>query len=384
MSDSSSVFCSTADPCARISLGALRNNIRVLKGQLPRDTAFTAVVKSDAYGHGIEAVSRVAMEEGCAFLVVHSVTEADELRRSIPDAPILICGPILPIEAARAVGAGYVVFVGNVEVARALDAAGKAQGIKARGHLKVDTGMGRFGFLDASPGFADDIAEVLSMKGIDWEGVATHFSESDDTESRYTQEQTQRFREVLRLMTTGGARPRWVHAANSGGILHFPETAFSLVRMGIAMYGVSPGSRKSQILSHLQPVMTLACRVADVREIPEGTPISYGRTYVTTRPSRLALLPVGYGNGYPRSASSKSEVLVRGCHAPVLGRVTMNIIVVDATDIEGIRVGDPVLLFGREGEETHRVEKLAEAADMIPYEILCNVGRATPRIVVTD
>jgi len=368
---------------ARVSPRAIRRNLAAIRSRLPRETAIAAVVKSDGYGHGMELAARVAASEGCAFLAVISVEEAAALRDMAFDCGILVIGPIEPWQAPEAVALDLGVFAGNFEVAQALDAAAREQSTRARVHLKIDTGMGRFGFLDTPEVFGPALDRLLQLSNLNLEGAATHFSVADEPESEFTREQARRFRLILRMLEARGVRPRWIHAANSAAIVHFPDTAFSLVRTGLAMYGVYPGPEPEAALE-LEPAMTLGCRIADVRGVPAGFSVSYAGTFKTARPSRLAVLPVGYGCGYPRHASGKAQAIIRGRRAPLAGRITMNITVADVTDVPEARVGDTALLFGREGSGLLRVEEVARAAGAIPYEVLCNVGRCTPRLLEED
>jgi alanine racemase len=366
-----------------VSLEALRGNLRLLRGRLPRDVAAAAVVKSDAYGHGLVSVARVAVEEGCRFLVVSCLREVRRLRHEGITTDALIIGPILPDEAADVVAEGAVVALGSMEVALALDAEARRQGRRARVHLKLDTGMGRFGFLTQPDLLAATVARLRALPGLDIEGAATHFSESDEPESDYTAEQGRVFRLALRVLESQGVHPQWIHAANSGGVVHFPQMAFSMVRLGLAMYGICPGPEPGNGIC-LEPVMSAMCRVADLRDVPSGFPVSYGRTFVTKRSSRLALLPVGYGDGYPRHASGRAHVMVRGELVPLLGRVTMNFVVVDVTDLRDVAVGDTALLFGCAGADRLPARDLATAASTIPYELFCNMGRSLPSVVHED
>lgn len=369
----------TAPLQARIRLDAMRQNLRALRKRLPKDTRICAVVKTDGYGHGMAYAARVAVEEKCRFLAVLSVKEAAQLRALGFTADILIIGPIEPWQAAEAVRPGVAVFVGSLEVAEALDAAARAQGARARVHLKIDTGMGRFGFLEQPMEWNETIERLLALPNLEIEGAATHFSMADEPDSDFTPNQARRFRRALRQLEAKGIRPPWIHAANSAAILHFPDTAFSLVRPGIAIYGAYPGPPPEKPIE-LEPVMTLTTRIVDIRPVPAGTPVSYGRAFITRRPSRLALLPLGYESGYPRHASGNAEVIVRGKRAPLVGRITMSLTVADVTDVPDAAVGDTALVFGRLGDDLLRVEEVARAAETIPYEILCNVGRNVPRV----
>ncbi|NQU42033.1 alanine racemase [bacterium] len=372
----------TLRPLSRavIRPGALRHNISELRKRLPAQTAMAAVVKTDGYGHGMLTVARIAIEEGCQFLAVASVEEAAVLREHGFETAIAIVAPILPGEAEEAVLLDARVFVGSLDVARALGQAARRLGKTARVHLKIDTGMGRFGLIDEAADLDSALEEIAGLACVEVEGAATHFSQADEPGVDFTADQAVRFRRALARMDEHGLHPRWVHAANSGGVVHFPQHAFNLVRPGIAMYGVCPGPQPQPGID-LEPVMSLETVVADLRRVQAGVPVSYGRTFVTKRPSRLAVLPVGYGNGFPRHASNACEVVIRGRRVPLVGRVTMNLTVADVTDLSDVAVGDPVLLFGRRGEDILGVEELAAAAGTISYEILCNVGRSTTRVV---
>ncbi|MBN1867476.1 alanine racemase [Candidatus Sumerlaeota bacterium] len=379
---------SSCGPTAEVSSGALRRNLRALRSLLPPETEIAAVVKSDGYGHGIETVARAATREGCRFLAVSGLDEAAHLRSRGFSNDILITGPILPEEASEAVALGIHVALGNEPLARALDQAARARDTRTPVHVKLDTGMGRYGFLCEGIDLTELIDVLGGLKHLDIQGLMTHFSESELPGSEYTRRQHDLFLTVLQKMAAVGIRPRWIHAANSGGVIHFPEAAHSLVRVGIAMYGVYPGPDSAENLSaekvELEPAMTLRCPVADIRLIGVGASISYGRRFTTHQTRRLGLLPVGYGNGYPRSASGGARVMIKGRSAPVVGAISMNVVVIDVTDHEGVEVGDSALFFGRTDQEVLRVEEVAEAAGTIPYEILCNVGRCTPRVVVDE
>ncbi|MFP4379130.1 MAG: alanine racemase [Candidatus Sumerlaeia bacterium] len=359
---------------------AIRHNLKILAERLPAKTTMAAVIKSDGYGHGMIRTARAAADAGVRFLAVIEVWEAEKLRNKGFQQDILMIGPTFPQQAESVVATGSHIFVGNLEVARALDAAAKKQGTTAKVHLKIDTGMGRFGFLDKAESFHAILDVLGKMEHIEIVGAATHFSEADEPESPYTEEQSRRFRFCLRMIKDRGFDLPWIHAANSGALVHFPNAAFSLVRAGIAMYGACPGPQPNPRLK-LKPAMSLMARLIDIRDVPPGSPISYGRTFTTSRPTRLGLLPIGYGHGYPRHASGKARVIIGGKSAPILGRVTMNLICIDLTDCPESKVGDVALLFGENGKDRLPVEELAEQAETISYEILCNVGRSIPILV---
>ncbi len=372
-----------ANLVARISLRAFRENIRMVRTRLAPGVGFAALAKSDGYGHGAAAIGRVALEEGCRFLIVASFEEAQELRAQGVTGDVLIVGPIFPEQAPEVVAGGFAVAGASLDVLRALETAAARQERRARVHLKFDTGMGRLGFLDDTRELPRTLEKFCCFEHLEFEGAMTHFCESDAADPQFTQDQARRFRLVLRELEAVGLRPRWIHAANSDAALRYPDLGFSMVRSGIALFGAGSSSLPEGAtppLPELEPVMTALTRVADLRQVPANHPISYSRTHVTRRPTRLAILPVGYGDGYPRSASNRAQVLIQGQRAPVLGRITMNLTVVDVTDIGDVTLGAPALLFGRLGNQILRVEELAHAAGTIPYEILCNMGRRLPRV----
>lgn len=369
---------------ARVSLAAIRGNLATLRALMPAGAACSVLVKSDAYGHGAVDVAQVALESGVEFLDVATVNEALELRNAGCEGDILVLGPILPHQADAAVRSDLVVCVGAVGVASALAEAALAASTQARVHLKIDTGMGRFGLRDDASDFARQVGAIAAMPGLSIEGALTHFAEADEPESDYTAAQLRRFARARQVLAEAGVSPRYVHAANSAGLIYHPGARFNLARIGIALYGAVPHARPLEVgrIVELQPAMSLVARVADIRELPAGASVSYGRRFVASRPTRLALIPAGYGNGYPRSATGRAEALVRGRRVPIVGTITMNLMAADATDAPEVNVGDEALLFGRLGDDVLPVEEVADAAGTISYEVLCNVGRSTPRVVV--
>lgn len=359
---------------------ALRANYHTLKARLPKKTACAVLVKSDGYGHGLLTAARVAAEEGAAFLAVATVEEGRRLREAGFALPILLVGPTPEWEMAEALRLNLRGFIGTLENGAAWNRHAALLGKKAKVHLKLDTGMGRFG-LQADPEYLEKFVKAWKkMDHLELDGVATHFSMADVPESDFTREQARIFRLALRILEENGLHPSWIHAANSGAVVHFPDLAFNLVRLGIGWYGACPGPQPKETVP-LLPAMSLKARILEIREVPAGAPVSYGATYYTERPSRLAILPVGYGCGYPRRASNRASVLIRGRRVPLLGRVTMNYTLADVTDIPEAATGDVALFFGDHGKGRLRVEEVADAAETISYEVLCQVGQCSPRIV---
>jgi len=366
---------------AEIDLPALRRNIATVRrevGPLPR---IMAVVKADAYGHGAVPVAWHALKSGCDALGVGDSAEALQLRESGITGPILILGAIIEEEIPKVVEADVAVSVHSPDLLDLLDDEGRRQHRLLRLHLKIDTGMGRLG---ASPQRASEIArEIQSRRNLELEGLCTHLSSAFTANAAQTREQLDRFHEAVESLKAIGIRPPVIHAANSAGMLTFPESRFDMVRTGITLYGLDPGLfRKLNI--PLSPILSLKTRIAFLKGVPTGTPVGYEQTWRSARPTRIATCPVGYNDGYPRLLSNKAYALVRGRRVPVVGTVTMDYVMLDVGDLEETAVGDEVTLIGRDGVEEIRCDELAATIGTIPYEITCGLGRRVKRIYVDD
>lgn len=366
---------------AVVDLGALRRNYRLIRSMTPPACGILAVVKADAYGHGFMDVARELESMDVTAFGVAFLAEGIQLRKSGIDRPILILGGIYPGQERKCVGYNLSTAIFSEEQARLLDAAAKSLYRKARVHVKIDTGMGRLGIPhDDAPRFF----QLLSRHPhLELEGVMTHLSVADELGpegSAHTEEQLRRFQIGVDAARSAGFSPRFVHLSNSAATVSALCTECTLVRPGIALYGVLPSPDFAGRLT-LSPVMSFRSRVAMVKSVPEGTPISYGRRYVTGRPSVIASIPAGYADGYPRSLSNRGEVLIRGGRAPVAGTVCMDWLMADVTDIPGVTPGDEVILFGADADGNRiAVEEVAAWGGTIPYEILCGVSKRVPRI----
>ena len=356
---------------AIVDLDAVRHNVRVLK---PDGVELMAVVKANAYGHGDVPVARAAVDAGAGWLGVALVEEGLGLREAGLRAPILLLSE-LPAEAAGdAVAAGLTPTVYSEEVAAAVMAAADRTGRPRRVHVKVDTGMHRVGI---APEEAVGFARRLQGRGAEIEGVWTHFARSEEVDDPTTVEQLKRFREVLDALEGAGIRPRYRHAANSGATIAWPESHLDLVRVGVAMYGISPGPQLDG-RADLRPAMSLRSRVTHVRRLPAGEAVSYGHRYRLDRDAWIATVPIGYADGYLRALSNVGRVLIGGARRPVAGTVTMDHILVDCGD-DTVAVDDEVVLIGRQGGQEIRAEEVAGWAGTIGYEIVCAVGPRVPR-----
>lgn len=366
-----------------IDARALKSNVRVFREIVGPERVLVAVVKADAYGHGAQVVAGVALEAGADWLGVFDVAEGLALRRLGFDAPVIVLGPTREPQLAQALDAGFRLTVASLDAAEML--AGRGAG--ARAHLKVETGTNRQGL---DPQELTRAAEMLRGAGVEIEGVYTHFADIEDTtDHAFAEGQRRRFERALSLLGELGIEPALPHTACTAAAILFDDTHFALVRMGIGLYGLWP-SKETLVSANalgrnrlgLQPVMTWKTRVAQVKSVASGQFVGYGRTFRTTRPTRLAVLPVGYADGYDRRLSGAAHVLVRGVRAPVRGRVCMNLTMVDVTDVPGAATGDEVVLLGRQGDEVVTAEDLARLAGTINYEIVTRAAPGAPRVLI--
>jgi alanine racemase len=366
---------------AEINLAALERNLRQIRAALPAHIRYVSVVKADAYGHGLHHVAARLMHAGADLFAVANLTEAAALRELGPGWPILVLSPLLPEEDLRAAGLEVALTVSSAgEVAR-LNAAGAAAGRPLDIHLKIDTGMGRLGVWHEE--IAPLYAQIRAASHVRLAGVFTHFS-SPDEDAAFTSEQRRRFLAALARCPGLATSSLLVHADNSAG-LETLETAgpFNAVRVGLLQFGVRPSERSLLAAAATEPVFSFHTRVGLVKSLPADTAISYGRTHVLARRSTLAVLTAGYADGLTRAASNRAEVLIRGRRCPVLGRVTMDQTIVDVTDVPGVACGDPVVLVGRQADQTISLSEFSRWADTIPWETLCSVTKRVPRVYRT-
>jgi alanine racemase len=362
---------------AEVDLGTLAYNYHQLRQFASPSVKFLAVVKADAYGHGAIPVSKKLEELGADFLGVATVQEGAELRNAGIKKPILVLSGIYQEEAEDVLTYQLTPMVYRLEIAEILSAAAKKQGKKIPIHIKVDTGMGRIGVLaEEAAAFAN---RVRKFENLDIEGVASHFSTADGGNSSFAEEQLQRFTRTLEEMKNVDIDPPYCHIANSAALVTLPAAHFTLVRPGIMLYGSYPSSSLKDKVP-LRQVMSWKSLVANLKKVPKDYPISYGRTFITQRPSLIAAIPVGYADGYNRLFSNRGEILINGMRAPVVGRVCMDWTMADVTDVPGVAVGDEVVLLGSQLGKEITAEELGERIGTIAYEILCSVGKRVARI----
>ncbi len=359
---------------AVIDLEAYAHNLHEVRRIIGKKVGIAAVVKANAYGHGLAPVAQRALQEGAAMLAVATVEEGMALRAAGLDGPILVMVQPGRDALPEAVAHRLTVMIGDVRTAEALgQLAHRAKRVVAV-HCKIDTGMGRQGFDVAEA--REAIEYITRISHIDIEGIATHFCSADIPEDTYTMGQVRAFRHLLRQLERSGIPYEVTHAANSAALLNYHASHFDLVRPGLMTYGVGT-TVKPAAHADLRPVLSWRTRVIQVRHFKEGSSVGYGRTYVTPAPMTAAVLPVGYADGYRHALSNRADVLIRGRRCPVRGAVSMDQILVETTHLGEVRAGDTATLIGADGDERITAEELARAADTIPYEILAGIG---PRV----
>lgn len=366
---------------AEIDIDAIAHNINQLRGCLKPATKMMAVVKANAYGHGTLEVARVCAREGLDFLGVAVLDEALGIRRDGIDIPVLILGFTPPEGNEEIVEHEIRQTVFSREMAESLSETASSQGKKAYVHIKIDTGMSRIGFpaLDAD---LAEIARIFELPNLVVEGIFTHLAMADSPDRSYTEMQLHRFESCLEGLTKLGVKMPIVHAANTAGTIEHQNAHFDMVRAGIGIYGLKPSPEVDTRHLDLIPAMRLKSSVVMVKEVPPSTAVSYGCTYVTDKRTRIATVPVGYGDGYTRLYSDRAWAAVNGQRIPLIGRVCMDHCMFDVTDKE-VELGDEVILFGRP-EDGVTADDLAQCIGTINYEVVCLINSRVPRIYVNN
>lgn len=362
---------------ALIDLDAIYGNIERTKKKLSSDTKLLAVIKANAYGHGAVAVSKI-LEPLADMYGVALVEEGIELRESGCVKPILILGTV-PMEQYKEALAYHITpTLYTYDMALEYQKEAKKHNCTGKAHIKLDTGMGRIGFLPNEKSL-DDIEKICKLSNIEIEGCFTHMARADEKDRAATEKQFEIYNWFISELEKRGITFKIHHLANSASIMGYSELYMDMVRSGISTYGIYPSDEvdKSKLL--LKPAMSIQARISYIKTLPKGYPVSYGGTYVTTDNVKAATIPVGYADGYPRALSGKADVLVHGRRVPVIGRVCMDQFMVDITNVENVSVGDWVTLMGKEGDEEITVEELSYMAGSFPYEFVCGVSARVPR-----
>ena len=365
-----------------IDLPALDRNVGRIKQSLPKHIRYVAVVKADAYGHGMPEVVTRLLQAGVDTFAVANVAEASRLREISPDADILLLSPTLPNEISRALELVLDITINSIEEVEAVVRTAEALKLKARVHIKVDTGMGRSGVWHERA--QEVFSKVASSSAIQWCGVYTHFSDAD-TDTAYTIQQRKLFLDLLEKIPSDVRKNLLIHADNSAGLESFSSNSpFNAVRIGLMQYGLPPSAGSFLASLKPDPVLSFHAKVVLVKDLPKGTSIGYNRTKTLSRDSKVAVIAVGYGDGVPTAASNRGHFLINGKRCPILGRVSMDQTVVDVSDVGSVKPGDVATILGAQGNDRITVTEFCKWSDSIPWEALCTLTQRVQRVYRSD
>ena len=367
--------------CAHINLDAVLHNLKAMREHISADTKIMAVIKADAYGHGAVPIAWEMEELPYVYgYGVASVEEAMQLRNANIRKPILVLGYTFPYSYPTLINQEITPTVFRSDVLHQLDEMAGKMNVKAPIHIKVDTGMTRIGIRPDAEGVAF-VKEALACENLIVEGIFTHFSKADEADKDFAKGQHERFLAFVDACEKeNNFKFDFVHCSNSAGIIDMPQANEDLVRAGIILYGMWPSDEVNKNAIELEPVLSLKSHIVYVKEVEAGVPVSYNGTYITDRTTRIATIPVGYADGYPRNLSNTGTVLIAGKRAPIIGRVCMDQFMVDVTHIPECKEGDEVTLIGRDGEECITMEELGDISGRFNYEFACEIGKRTPRV----
>lgn len=367
--------------CAHIDLDAILHNLKQMRAHINDDTKIMAVIKADAYGHGAVPIAWEMEELSYVYgYGVASVEEAMQLRNANIRKPILVLGYTFPYSYETLINQEITPTVFRRDVLHQLNEIAGRMNVKTPIHIKVDTGMTRIGIRPDEEGAAF-VKEALSCENLVVEGIFTHFSKADETDKAFANGQLRSFLSfVAKCEGENDYKFKFVHCSNSAGIIDMPDANLDLVRAGIILYGMWPSEDVSKDAVDLEPVLSLKSHIVYVKDVEAGIPVSYNGTYITERTTRIATIPVGYADGYPRNLSNTGTVIIAGKRAPIIGRVCMDQFMVDVTGIPECKEGDEVTLIGRDGSEWITIEELGAVSGRFNYEFACEIGKRTPRV----
>lgn len=366
---------------AEVNLDNLAHNMREVRRLAGKQSMVTAVIKADGYGHGAVKIAQTLLDNGADRFAVAVLDEAIELRNAGFKTPILILGYTQPERAEETVRFDLEQAVYSIEAAEALSKEAEVQGKIAQLHIKIDTGMGRIG-LQANEEAIDIISRIHGLPNINIKGIFTHFAVADETDKSYTEKQFKKFKWICDRLEEKDIKIEIKHCGNSATIIDLPDMHLNMVRAGIVLYGLAPSKDVQLEKLTLKEVMSLKVRITHIKEIEAGESVSYGRKFIANEKVKIASLPIGYADGYTRLLSGKAEALVNGKRVPVVGRICMDQCMIDVTDIENVRVGDEVVLFGGQKDGFISIDEIAEKLGTINYEVVCMIARRVPRVYV--
>ncbi|MGI6018917.1 MAG: alanine racemase [Marvinbryantia sp.] len=369
---------------AEINLDAVAENFAAMKKNIDPKTKIMAVLKADGYGHGAVPIAHLIESYDYIWgFATATAEEALQLRAAGIQKPILVLGFVFAEHYAQMVEKDIRIVVFKRDMAEQLNVEAVRQGKKAVIHFGLDTGMTRIGFADTEENI-EVIRQICCLSNIEAEGIFTHFARADETDRTATARQLARFEKFIEMLKENSVRLPICHCSNSAGILEYPQANKEVVRAGITIYGIYPSDEVRKEPVPLTPVMQLKSHVSFLKEVEPGVQVSYGGTFETTRKTKIATIPVGYADGYPRQLSNKGWVLIRGHRAPILGRVCMDQFMVDVTDIPGVQDFDEAVLLGKSGESEIKVEELSDLSGRFPYEFVCDITKRVPRVYIRN
>ncbi|SFA72280.1 alanine racemase [Acetitomaculum ruminis DSM 5522] len=368
--------------CAIVDLEAITHNMEEIKNNIEKETQIIAVIKTDAYGHG--AVKLAEMFENYSYIWGYAVATADEaleLRKNNIKKPILILGYVFPEDYDELIMNDVRLCVYDLDSAKLISKEAQRLGKAANIHIKTDTGMSRIGF-QVNEESADIIKEISTLPNIVTEGLFTHFSKADEFDKTFMKQQIDNYKKMCKMLEEKGVEIKLKHCSNSAAIIEDKSINFNLVRAGIIIYGLWPSDEVNKNVLSLKPAMSLKSSIIHIKKLPKGRIISYGGTYETKKEETIATVSIGYGDGYPRSLSNKGYVLVNGQKAKIVGRICMDQMMIDITDLKDVKLYDTVTLLGNDKNETITMEELGELSGRFNYEFACNLGKRIPRIYI--
>lgn len=367
---------------AEINLDNLAHNIGEVRKLTNKDSLVTAVVKANGYGHGSVEIAQTFLDNGADRLAVAVLTEAIELRKAGILAPILVLGYTPTSLFEKVIEYDIIQTIYNYEDAKILSEKASKLNKRATIHIKVDSGMGRLGYLPNDEA-VEEILKISKLSNLYIEGIFTHFAKADDLDKSHAMTQFGKYNDLVKKLEEKGINIPIKHVSNSAAIIDLPDFNLNMVRAGVMLYGLKPSDEVKLDRVELKPAMTLKARISHLKTVPKGTGISYGQIFVTERESKIATIPIGYADGFTRLLTEKAEVYINGKRAKIVGKICMDQCMIDVTDIEDVKIGDEVVLFGYGKEGYPHVDEVAEKLGTINYEVVCMVGRRVPRVYIS-
>lgn len=366
---------------AEINLNAVAHNIKAIRQITNENAKIMAVVKADAYGHGVFEVTKTLLENGADYLAVALVDEALQLRKSGIIVPILVLGGVSDESIGDMVANDIMATVFSYDFAKHLSDIATKMGRTAKIHIKIDTGMSRIGYLAENEDTVDEIEKIYNLPSVEIDGIFSHFACSDETDSSYTHKQFDLFTDICKKLEKRNIKIPIKHICNSAGIMMYPEMHLDMVRPGIIMYGLYPSEEVDKTKLDLIPAMSVKAEVTMVKDTEAGRGVSYGKTYITDKKTKLATVPVGYADGYSRLLTGKAKMLCGGKSVDIVGRICMDQCMIDVTNVNNINVGDEVTIFG---DTAITADDVAKWLGTINYEIICMIGKRVPRVYMSN